>query len=178
MKEETLISITELSELLGVNPVTIRGWNGSKSLSKAKEGSKYNLKLVLKYIYESSKQIEEELGERSSSASESKKYWDSKKSEIQVKEMLSELIPKKEYIETEKERFLIVKEQVLNIPNKLSSDLALTLPQKQLVESTCLYIIENIKDTFKDRAKIWNEFINAPLLTLQKEMEEETKEGV
>lgn len=155
------ISKTELGTLLGKSTTTIQNWsNDSSKLGKCiDESGKIDLCKVVKWLYE----WKEEEANKKDNSSDEKKFWDAKRSEASYKEQIQELVPKTPYLQTEKERFLLVKSAVLNLPEKLSPELGLTPAQRKVVENSCRSIIEGLKNTFKNRNKDWADYVNSEL---------------
>lgn len=153
------ISKTEFGTLLGKSSTTIQNWsNDSSKLGKClDESGKVDLLKVVKWLYE----WKEEEANKKDNSSDEKKYWDAKRSEASYKEQIQELIPKKPYLQTEKERFLLLKSAVLNLPEKLSPELGLSPGQRSVVENSCRAIIEGLKETFRGRTKDWNDYVNS-----------------
>lgn len=161
----------ELSNLLSITPSAISIWKKSNpDFEACYEGNKINQEKLIKHFYERIKELEDR---NNSDNSEKKKKWDAYKSEIQVKLMTSELVNKHEYIQTEVERFLIIKQAILELPERLQTPLALSDEQKGLINNICRSILEETKKTFINKSKEWiNRLIESSSIVEEKDNEE------
>lgn len=167
---EDLITQKELSIILGVTERTIQDWKNDPDRNfdqvyDENNPRKVNLRKCLLWMYEWKKECESTSGP----ASERKKLADALNAELKYKKSAETLVPKRRYIATEKERFLLVKAMMLGLSEQLSPTLKLTPLQKDEVYSICKGNLETLKETFTDRAKDWEDFINSDMT---KEIEE------
>lgn len=162
-KQETnhLIAGTKLAKLIGISPAALSTWDSTKGFKSAKVGTQYDVYLVLPILYKCLK--EEELKNKSTdkeSSSEKKKEFEAKIKEFEYRELIKDIVPKREYIETEKERFVTLVSGIMELPNRIAKSLGLDPEQKTVVRQDCKTLIERTKETFQGRVKEWKEYVN------------------
>ena len=161
----TLVTQSKFAELIGVSVTSIRAWKTGHDFADCYEGTDIVLEKAVRFLYDWKEEIRTTKEEANQTgASEEKKKWDAKMAEHKYKMMVEEVIPKDEYLQTEKERFLIIRDSVKALPEQLAPLLGLDAPQKKLVESTCRSALENMKKTFKGRSKDWADYMNKGLI--------------
>ena len=158
--EDTLITKSQLSTIIGVSTTAIDQWRQTKDFNICYVDSKISIIKTIKWLY---KWKEEESNNSSSDASEAKKYWDSQRSKVNYLQMIDSLVPKIEYIQAEKERFALLKAGVMSLPDQLAPELNLNPDQIKLVNQKCRAILQNLKETFNKRKEDWVECINSKI---------------
>lgn len=167
----TTITRTALSKVLGISITAIKSWESTRDFGTCYEGDKISLEKTCRWLYEWKVELDEQKTEEESPKSV-KAFWDGKKSEATYKTMVQELVSKAEYIQTEIERMSIIKQAIMDIPDKLAVDLALSPEQQNLVKQTCKSTLERAKSTFKGRTKDWLEIINSKSLRIENDSPE------
>lgn len=155
----TLVSRTAFAKLLGVTTNAVKSWELSRDFGTCYSGDKVNLEKAVRWLYEWKLEAEESTHEEDPKSV--KAYWDGKKAEATFKVMVGELVSKTDYINTEKERMSILKDGIMDIPNKIAPDLNLNEAQRNQVKVVCASVLELAQKTFKNRLKDWMEIINS-----------------
>jgi len=156
------MKIAELARVLGVTRKTIKDWESKPEFMACFDDKKeLDVIKLLQFLYLWKVQTEKEVVALSSK--ELKTFYDAKRSELIYREQIGELVPKAEYLETEKERLHTIRHNILDLPNKLAIELNLEEIQKKLVYNSCRNILMSIKDTFEGKEEIWTEFINGAM---------------
>jgi len=158
--KDYLITKSELASILGVSTTAIDSWRTTRDFNSCYVDSKINLILAFKWLYD----WKNELADSSSTdASEQKKFWDAQRSKVNYLMMVESLVPKLEYIQSEKERFHLLKAGVMSLPDQLAPELNLNPDQVDLVEQKCRAVIHGLKDTYGKRKADWEEVINSKI---------------
>lgn len=154
------ILIKELATLLGISTQAIDNWRISKGFNNCiDEDKKVNLLKVVRWLYDWIKDLQE--SQSTSDASEEKKKWEALKVKITCKQMLGELISKAGYLQTERERLLIIKTHSLSLEDSLARELKLSPEEKAIVRQKVRGFFAAIQDSYKDNAGDWIDKINA-----------------
>jgi len=162
-----LLTKTELATVLNISLPTITNWKTSRDFEICMDGDKVNLGKTARWLYKWKCEEEKDQDE-----DEGLKAIKLKTAIINYRKLIEELVPKGEYLQTEKERFNIIRQSILNIPDQLAPDLNLNPAQKELVSNICRSIIQNLKQTFQGRENDWIDFINSHIEKKESDIQE------
>lgn len=159
--EDLLVTKSECSSIIGVSTTAIDQWRQTKDFNKCYTGDKISLVKVTRWLYEWKN---EEANKDNSDASETKKYWDSKRSELAYKTAINELIPTEEVLSMLIEILLLVKTNVMSQPDKFGNQFELSTEQKKEFRKNCISIVQSIQSIISNKKEEWIKCINKPLV--------------
>lgn len=165
-----LYTQTAVGKLLGVTKQTIQDWiNGPREFEKCMSGTKVDLELLLRWIYEWKLEAEED----STGGNDIKKIYAGKNEKLKYEKAKEVLIPKTEYLNQERERMLLVKSMMIKFPEQLAAELKLTPGQKEVMRKTARANLESLQSTFDGRLDEWERILNASIEEVTKDDIEE-----
>lgn len=152
-----LYTQTAVGKLLGVTKQTIQDWiNGSREFETCMSGTKIDLELLCRWLYEWKVECEEDSG----SGSDLKKLYAGKNEKLKYELKKETLIPKTEYLHQERERMLLVKDMMMKFPEQMAAELKLTNGQKDLMKNVAKANLESLRETFTERMNDWERVLN------------------
>lgn len=156
-KSMELYTQTAVGKLLGVTKQTIQDWiNGSRDFDQCLSGTKVDLELLCKWLYDWKNECEEDSG----SGSDLKKLYAGKNEKLKYEIKRETLIPKTEYLHQERERMLLVKDMMMKFPEQMAAELKLTPGEKDLMKNAAKANLESLKETFEGRLDEWERILN------------------